>query len=79
MKTKIFPFILLAFTYLVPFRYAVLDPTKSNTINLLCMVATVFGTLLFMGLTMTDGERKVSAQVKKENATVDVKSEKQAA
>jgi hypothetical protein len=55
MKTKLISFVFILLIYLFPFRYAVLEPTSSNTVNLLCMIATVFGTLIFMGLTMTDG------------------------
>lgn len=55
MKTKLFPYLLLAVIYFFPFRYAVLEPTSSNVTNLLCMIATIFGTLIFMGLTITDG------------------------
>ena len=53
---KIFPYLLLAVIYFFPFRYAVLSPTSSNVTNLLCMVATILGFLVFMGLTITDGE-----------------------
>ena len=56
MKTKIFGYVLITLIYIFPFRYAVLEPTPSNTVNLLCMVATVFGTLIFMGLTMSESE-----------------------
>lgn len=50
MKTKIFGYALIILIYVFPFRYAVLQPTPSNTVNLLCMLATVFGTLIFMGI-----------------------------
>lgn len=57
MKTKIFPVIFIVLIYLFPFRYAVLDPTSSNTINLLCGVTTIIGTLIFMLIAMDDGAK----------------------
>ena len=60
MKRKIFAFVFIAVIYLFPFRYAVLEPTSSNTVNLLCMLATVFGTLIFMGLAMSDATTEKS-------------------
>lgn len=53
---KLFPYVLIAVIYFFPFRYAVLAPTSSNLVNLLSMVATILGTLVFVGLTTTDGE-----------------------
>jgi len=53
---KYFPYVLVALIYFVPFRYAVLEPTSSNLVNLLSMVASILGLLVFMGLTMTDGD-----------------------
>lgn len=76
MKTKIFSFIFITLIYLFPFRYAVLEPTSSNTANLLCMIATVFGTLIFMGLTMTDSTQTVENKSKQSE---DSTSSKQAA
>jgi hypothetical protein len=57
MKKKILYFLLIAFIYAFPFRYAVLSPTSSNTFNLICMIVTVIGTLIFMLLAMGDGEQ----------------------
>jgi hypothetical protein len=61
MKTKIFGYTLIALIYAFPFRYAVLEPTSSNTVNLLCLVATIFGILIFMGLMMKDGGKHLDA------------------
>jgi uncharacterized membrane protein len=77
MKTKIFPILFILFIFLVPFRYAVLEPTSSNTINLLCMLATVFGTLIFFLVSMGDGRRD---EVKvKSNSNAHNRSNKMAA
>jgi hypothetical protein len=78
MKTKIFPYIFIALIYAFPFRYAILDPTSSNTVNLLCMVATVFGTLIFMGLTFTNGSEDDKKQITKDTGRVSL-TEKKAA
>jgi hypothetical protein len=56
MKKKILGLVFIIFIYAFPFRYAVLSPTGSNTFNLLCMIATVLGTLIFMAVAMSDGE-----------------------
>ena len=78
MKTKIFAYLFIAMIYVFPFRYAIIDPTPSFAVNLLCMIAVVFGTLIFMGLMLTDGEKHVKTQAVEEN-TVAYKNEKQAA
>ena len=70
MKTKIFAYLFIAVIYLFPFRYAILDPTPSFTVNLLCMIAVVFGTLIFMGLMITDGEKHVKTQAVGKDATI---------
>lgn len=57
MKTKTFAYILIILVYTFPFRYAVISPTGSNAINLLCMIATVIGTLVFIFITSSDGNR----------------------
>jgi hypothetical protein len=56
MKKKILYIVFIMLIYAFPFRYAVLSPTSSNTFNLICMVVTILGTLIFMGLAMSDGE-----------------------
>jgi hypothetical protein len=59
MKTrKIYGIILIVLIFVFPFRYSVLSPTPSNTVNLLCMLATILGTLVFMGMTISDGKEK---------------------
>lgn len=78
MKTKIFAYLFIAVIYLFPFRYAILDPSPSFAVNLLCMIAVVFGTLIFMGLMLTDGEKHVKAQAVAEDTTA-YKERKQAA
>ena len=60
MKTrKIYGLILIALVFAFPFRYSVLSPASSNTVNLMCMLAPILGTLGFMGLTITDGKEKL--------------------
>ena len=54
MKTKIFAYALLIIVYLFPFRYAYLTLTGPDVTSLLSMVATVFGTLIFILLTFSD-------------------------
>lgn len=75
MKTKIFGYALIILIYVFPFRYAVLQPTPSNTVNLLCMLATVFGTLIFMGIMMTDGKQHSATVSKKQIIPVKKSSE----
>jgi len=65
MKTKLFAYALIIFVYLVPFRIAVITPTNSNTINLLCMIASVVGTLTFIALTISDGNRPLEQTISK--------------
>jgi hypothetical protein len=61
MKKRILAVLFIVLIYAFPFRYAVLSPTTSNTFNLICMIVTVLGTLIFMGIAMDDGEtHKVS-------------------
>jgi uncharacterized membrane protein len=69
MKTKIFGYVFIALIYAFPFRYAILDPTPSNTINLLCMIATIVGTLFFMGLMMSDNISQEKSKEAKQNST----------
>jgi hypothetical protein len=57
MKKTILSLLFILFIYAFPFRYAVLSPTSSNTFNLICMIVTVLGTLIFMGVAMGDGEK----------------------
>ncbi len=56
MKKNIFGFVFIALIYIFPFRYAFLAPTSSNVLNLLSIVVTIIGTLIFMGVMMTDGK-----------------------
>jgi hypothetical protein len=58
MKKKILYLVFIVLIYAFPFRYAVLSPTSSNTFNLICMVVTILGTLIFMGLAMGDDQEE---------------------
>ena len=79
MKKQIFGYAFIAVIYAFPFRYAVLDPTSSNTVNLLCMVATVFGILIFMGIMMDDGKEKKNNVSAKQIIPVKANNERSAA
>lgn len=58
MKTrKIYGIILILLVFAFPFKYAYITPTNSNTINLLCFLAVVIGTLIFMGMTFSDNKK----------------------
>jgi hypothetical protein len=63
MKKNVFGFVFIALIYLFPFRYALLEPTSSNVINLLSAVATIIGTLVFMGVMMDDGKPHAAEKV----------------
>lgn len=59
MKTKVFPYILIGFVFLFPFRYAFLELTGPSPFSLLSMVATIFGVLVFMLLTISDKPARI--------------------
>jgi len=65
MNKKTFGIILIALVFLFPFRYAVLTPTSSNVVNLVCFLATVLGFIVFMLLTITDGKADHAEAVEK--------------
>ena len=68
MKTKIFPYVFIAVIYLFPFRYAFIEQQSTNTVNLLCFLATAFGTLIFYALTFTDGKGYLNTVLKEQKA-----------
>jgi hypothetical protein len=57
MKTKIISLIVLALIAIFPFRYAYLDDETPSAFNILCMVAIVFGTLIFMLVNLSDDNK----------------------
>ncbi len=65
MNKRIFAYILIGLVFMFPFRYAMLEPTSSNVVNLVCFLATVLGFIVFLLLTITDGKAKQTEQVSK--------------
>ncbi len=62
MKSKVLPIVFILLIFIFPFRYAMLDQTTSNPVNLLCAVATIIGTLIFMLISITDSSKEKKSE-----------------